>query len=201
MIQSVFAEKLVVRNVFLILGALIAPLSLLAADKAADLCPAGTPAILEINGTKLTLADLEQKDPAALFPARSAYYDAQRKAIEEFVGKELIEEQAKREHLTVDQLIDKHVTSTLPKDPPEEALHVYYEGVDTTQPYEAVRDQIVAAIRQRRMAKAKAAYLQTLRSQANVAVLLQAPRADISMKNVVLRGPGQAPVSIVEYAD
>jgi protein-disulfide isomerase len=180
---------------------MFAPFCLLAANKGAEVCTVGNTAVLEINGTKLSLADLEQRDPAALFPARNVYYDAQRKAIDEFVAKDLLEEQAKREHVTVDQLLDKHVTSMLPKDPPEEALEVYYEGLDTDKPYQAVRSQILSAIRQRRLAKAKAAYLQSLRTQANISVLLQAPRAEISMKDVALRGPVQAPVTVVEYAD
>ncbi len=189
------------KNICLLLIALTAPFFLLSADKGPEVCPAGNLPILEINGVKLAMADLEQKDPAALFQARSAYYDAERKAIDEFVAKDLLEEQAKRENLTVDQLIEKHVGSTLPKDPSEEALRVYYEGVDTKQPYEAVRQQIIDAIRQRRLSKAKTDYLQSLRKQASITVLLQAPRADISVKNVAVRGTVHAPVTIVEYAD
>lgn len=189
------------KKTYLLVTALAATSFLIAADKGTEVCPAGNLPILEINGVKLAMADLEQKDPAALFQARNTYYEAERKAIDEFVAKDLLEEQAKRENLTVDQLLEKHVTSTLPKDPSEEALHVYYEGVDTKQPYEAVRQQIIDAIRQRRLAKAKTAYLQSLRSQAKIEVLLQAPRADISLTNVAVRGKTHAPVTIVEYAD
>ena len=53
---------------------------------------------------------------------------------------------------------------------PEEALRVYYEGVDTTQPYEAVRSQILDNVRQRRIAHAKTAYLLSLRKDATLTV-------------------------------
>ena len=53
---------------------------------------------------------------------------------------------------------------------------MYYEGVDTTEPYEAVRDKIIEAIRTRRMAKARTTYLSKLREGAKVSFLLT-PRA------------------------
>ncbi|MBV9268437.1 MAG: DsbA family protein [Acidobacteriaceae bacterium] len=186
---------------FLVAAALAAPLVILAADKPGDVCAVTDSAVLEINGTKLSLADLEHKDPSLLFSARSTYYEAQRKAIDAFVDQYLLEQQAKTEGLTVAQLLEKHVNSTIAKDPSEEALHVYYEGVDTNQPYEAVRGQIVEALRQRRIAKAKAAYIQSLHNKAEIAVLLAAPRAQISLKDVDFRGPQNAQVTLVEYAD
>ena len=56
-------------------------------------------------------------------------------------------------------------------------------------------------IRQTRLTKAKAAYLKTLRSEANINIRFDAPRAAISLKDTPLRGLPGAPVMIVEYAD
>jgi protein-disulfide isomerase len=93
------------------------------------------------------------------------------------------------------------VTSSIAKDPPEETLRVYYEGVDTREPYEAVRDKILQAIRQRRMEKAKAAYLQSVRTQSTLVLRLAPPRAPISMKDVPVRGDAVAGVTVLEFAD
>lgn len=185
----------------LAVSVVVVPLLCLGADGPAPVCGAGSAAVLDINGARLTLADLQEQNPSLLFPAQNAYYDAQRKAIDAFVDQYLLEKQAKAEGLTVDQLLDKHVKSTIAKDPSEEALRVYYEGLDSNQPYEAVRSQIIDALHQRRIARAKAAYLQTLHEQAKVEVLLTAPRAEISLKNADYRGPQTAPVVVVEYAD
>jgi protein-disulfide isomerase len=177
------------------------PFLALAAQPPADVCPTSDMAVVQINSTKLTLADLEHTDPSLIFQARNACYEAEHKAIDSFVDEYLLEQQAKAENLTVSQLLDKHVNSTIAKDPSEESLRVYYEGVETTQPFEALRGQIVDAIRQRRIAKAKAAYLQSLHAKGEVAMLLAAPRADIALKEVEYRGPRTAPVVLVEYAD
>jgi protein-disulfide isomerase len=157
--------------------------------------------LVEVNGTKVTLADLEQKRPASLFQARTNYYEAERKVIEELVDDYLLEQQAAKEKLTVDQLLDKHVNSTLPKEPSEEALRVYFEGVDTTEPYESVRGKIVDALRDRRMAKIKSAYMQSLRAQSGVVLRLAPPRAPISMSGIPTRGVPNAPVTLLEFAD
>ncbi len=166
-----------------------------------EVAPNGASVVAEIDGTKLTLAEFERKRPTGLFQAKNTFYEAQRKAVEDYIYEYLLERQAQKENLTITQLLEKHVYNTLPKDPPDEALRVYYEGVDTTEPYEAVRSQILDNVRQRRMTKAKNAYLLALRNSAKVAIKLDPPRADIGFKDTPVRGPQNAPVMLVEFAD
>lgn len=178
----------------------------------ATLCASGaTPAdgpgsgsdvvLVEMNGVQITQADLELKRPAAMFQARTNFYEAERKALVELVDEQLLEQQAAKERLTVPQLLERHVDSTIAKDPSEEALHVYYEGVDTTEPYESVRGKILDALRQRRIAKAKAAYMQTLRAETPVIFRFAPPRAPISMTDVPVRGVSSARLTLLEFAD
>jgi protein-disulfide isomerase len=157
--------------------------------------------VVEINGVKVTLADLEQKRASALFQARTNYYEAERKVIEDVINEYLLDQQAKKEGLTVTQLLDKHVNSTIAKDPSDEALRVYYEGLDTNEPYETVRGKILDALKDRRMAKAKSAYVQSLRSQVPIILRLPPPRTLISMKDVPVRGATNAHVRVLEFAD
>jgi protein-disulfide isomerase len=157
--------------------------------------------VAELDGAKITLRQLEERQAAALFGPRNNFYEAQRRVTEQLIDELLLERQAKKEGVTVEQLLERHVVKTLPKDPTEESLRVYYEGLDTAEPYEAVRDKIVEALRQRRMAKARSAYIQSLRKEANIVVRLSPPRAPISLSETPVRGPANAPVLIVEYAD
>jgi protein-disulfide isomerase len=164
--------------------------------------PSGSAVVLvEGNGVKLTLADLEQKRATSMFQARTAYYETERKALEDLVDESLLEQQASKEGVTVPQLLERHVNAVIPKDPSDEALRVYYEGVETAEPYEAVRDKIVEALKQRRIAKAKAAYMQALRSQNPMIIRLAPPRAPIAMKEVAVRGAASPRVTLLEFAD
>lgn len=162
---------------------------------------AGDSVLLEFNGAKITQAELELKRPSAMFQARANFYETERKALVDLADEQLLDQQAAKERLTVTQLLDRHVNSTIAKDPSEDALRVYYEGVDTTEPYEAVRDKIIDALRQRRIAKAKAAYLQSLRAEAHIIIRLAPPRAPISMTDVPVRGPERPRITLLEFAD
>ena len=171
------------------------------AQPSIDSASRGGTVLVEVDGAKLTLADLERKRPSGLFNARNSFYEAERKAVDEFVDDYLLERQAQREHLSVKELIEHHVNSTLPKDPSDEALRVYYEGLDAVQPFEAVRDQILQHLRERRIAKLKTAYLQSLRTQASITMRLTPPRAAVGVQDAEIRGVSDARVTVVEFAD
>jgi protein-disulfide isomerase len=179
----------------------LAPFLLSAASSSNDTSANPSRVIAEINGKKVTLGEFEQQRADKLFQARNAYYQAERKLLDEAVDEYLLADQAKQENLTVEQLLERHVKNTLPKDPPEEALRVYYEGLDAKEPYEALRGQILEHIRQVRFERAKAAYLASLRSRANLVINLPPPRAQIQLENTPVLGARNAPVMVVEYAD
>jgi protein-disulfide isomerase len=172
------------------------------AEASADASSANGAVMIEIDGRKLTFTDVEKERPGVFFHAINTFYQGEQKALEQFVDDYLLDQQAKKENLTVDQLLDLHVNNAIDKkEPSEEALKVYYEGVDTPQTYEAVRDQIVASIMQRRLAKVKNSYMESLRKNSKVALHLTPPRAQISLKDTAVRGPENAKVVLVEYAD
>jgi predicted DsbA family dithiol-disulfide isomerase len=176
-------------------------LTIPAADNDAARATSPESVLVEVDGVKITQAEFESKRPAALFQAHNNFYEAERKALDEFVSDYLLIRQAQKEGVTVPELLERHTNGAKFTPPSEETLRVYYEGVDTTEPYEAVRDKIIEAIRTRRLAKARSAYLQSLRSEAKISFLLSPPRAPISLKDTPVRGRADAPVTIVEFAD
>ena len=105
----------------------------------ADMPWNGDSIALEINGVKFTLSEMERQRPAAMFQARSNYYEAARRSLEEYAQDYLLEQQARKEHLTVPELLERHVNNAIASDPGEETLRVYYETADTTESYESVR--------------------------------------------------------------
>jgi protein-disulfide isomerase len=173
---------------------------------ASTLCALGfaqpsDPVAVEIDGAKVTSREFDRKHPGRLFQARNALYQAERQAVEEFIDEYLLDRQARLEKVTMDELLKQHVESAIGKEPSEEALRVYYDALKTTEPFEKVRSQIVDVIHQVRLAKAKTAYVQSLRSQATILIRVPAPRAVIALKDVPARGVPDAPVTVVEYAD
>lgn len=157
--------------------------------------------VANVGGVKITMSDLEQEESAKLLAARYQYYQVETKALNDLIDTKLMEQKAASEHLTIAQLLDREVSSKV-KDPTEDQMKVYYEGVETDQPYEVVRGKILEKIRQVRTQKAKAAYLQTLRTDSTVYIVLAPPYATLEAANPqMMEGPANAQVSLVEFAD
>ncbi len=153
-----------------------------------------------VNGHPLSAATLERKEAGKLLSARYQYYLAERDALDMLIDHYLLESQAGREHVTVDQLLERHAASQL-KDPTDDQLRVYYEGLQTDLPFEVVRAKILEHIRHVREAKARAAYLKSLRQQAKITIALAPPTAEVKLGSAPKRGPAGAPVTLVEFAD
>jgi len=156
--------------------------------------------IAQVNGDKLTFADLERKQPAKLLQARYQHYRTERDALDQLIDDHLLEMQAQREKLTIAQLLERHVASQI-KDPTEDQLQGYYEGMQTDEPFAAVRDKILDRIRQVRLAKARGAYRKLLRSQANIHVLLAPPSVEVALGSAPTRGSRNSPIIMIEFAD
>lgn len=159
--------------------------------------------VANVGGVQVTMSELEQEESAKLLTAHYQYYQAEIKALNDLIDKKLIEQKAKSEHLTVEQLVDREINSKV-TDPTEDQMKVYYEGVETNQPYEAVRDKILEKIRQLRTAKARLEYVRKLRAETEVYIALAPPRANLdtqNAQNALTLGPEKAPVKLVEFAD
>jgi protein-disulfide isomerase len=158
--------------------------------------------VAEVNGDKLTAADLEQQEASKLLQSRYAYYEIQRKALDELIDQHLLEIEARKQHLTVDQLMDREVNAKLPHDATDDQLQVYYEGLETDKPFDQeMKEKIKQHIHDARVTKAKAAYLKVLRSQARIMVELAPPAASVDLAGAQLLGSKDAPVVLVEFAD
>lgn len=156
--------------------------------------------VAEVNGNKLTRAELEQKEAAKLLQARYKLYLVERDALDQLIDDRLLEEQARRENVSVEELLNRHVRSQV-KEPTEDQLEVYYEGLQTEESLPTVHDKILGSIRQIRLAKARSTYLKSLRSQASILVALGPPNAEVPPGDAPRRGPANARVVVVEFAD
>lgn len=156
--------------------------------------------VAEINGRKVTAAELEAKEGGKLLQAQYKYYLAQRDALEQFLNDEVVSLQAKKEGVSRDELFKRHVGNTIPE-PTEDQLRFYYEGVQTEESFEAARGKIIETVHTLRMKKAAEAYVADLRGQYGVVVELSQPSAEVEAGDSPRIGSEKAPVQIVEYAD
>jgi len=102
--------------------------------------------VARVSGENLTMADLQQDQGGKLLQAEYQFYLNQRKALEELIDNRLLADEARRRNISLDQLLNMEVYKDV-KDPTEDQLEVYYEGLDTQEPYAAVRADVLAALK------------------------------------------------------
>jgi protein-disulfide isomerase len=156
--------------------------------------------VARVSGADLTLSDLQQDEGGKLLQAGYQYYLNERKALEELIDNRLLADEARKKSITLDQLLETEVYKAV-KDPTEDQLEVYYEGLDTKDSFESVRDDILQHIREIRRNKARAAYVDQLRTQAKINIMLMPPSAQVDVSKAYARGSENAPVVLVEFAD
>ncbi len=156
--------------------------------------------VARVGDQDITLGELLKREPAKMLDAANKYYQAESAVIQEAINNGILEQAAKKEHLTVEQLVNKHVRGKI-KDPSDEALKVYYEGLETDQPYEAIKDKIKEHIREGRMRKAMMAYAKSLHDSTTVVVMITPPKEDVAIGNAPVQGSRDAAVKVVEFAD
>jgi protein-disulfide isomerase len=182
--------------------------SLIALGLGIGLCSFSIPAVgqndsgvvAEIGSRKVTIEELQQKQAGKLLQAQYKYYLAERDVLDQFIDDQLLEMQAKKEGITLDELIKQHIAVHVPE-PTEDQLRFYYEGVQTEDSYESARSHIIDTVRELRTKKARDAYVAELRGQYGVVIELAQPSAHVDVADAPRLGSEKAPVQIVEFAD
>jgi protein-disulfide isomerase len=156
--------------------------------------------VSEIKGEKITRAQLYEQESGMLLQARYDFYKAEQKALDELIARRLLEDEAGRQHLSVDELLKREVDSKI-KALTEEQLHTVYDVIAPKEAFEAMRAKIQDSVRAQRVQRARIAYIDSLREKANVLVLLAPPSADFAVGDAARLGPSSAPAQLVEFAD
>jgi len=163
--------------------------------------------VAEAGSHKITAGQLAQDAPDALNRARSKilqaridYYQAEHSALEKEIEKDLLDQEAEKEHVSVDELLKRH-TSGKVKDPSEETVRIYYLATQSRDSYAEMRPKIIASIRSLEENKARAEYMESLRANQNIRVTLVPPTEEVAVGDLPAMGPQNAAVTVVEFAD
>lgn len=165
--------------------------------------------VATVGPTRFTLADVDDRalqQPAANFGSlklAQAVYEARRAALDELIGTRLLNDQAKTEGLQPSVLIEKEISSKVAK-PTEAEIGAWYQqnpGRVQGAALDQVRDPIRSLLLEERTRAAREKYIDTLKAKTPVRVMLEPPRLKVEAAGRPLRGPANAPVEIIEFAD
>jgi protein-disulfide isomerase len=164
--------------------------------------PAARPAAI-VDGKVISEADLEATIGGRLMSLKSQEYTLKRQALEAAIDKILLEKEAARQGLTVEQLTHKEIDSKIRPATEEQVKAVYESTKDKygDRSEAEIMQQIATNLKQARINLRRSDFLKGLRSAAQVRILLDAPRVNVNAQDARARGPQNAPVTIVEFAD
>jgi protein-disulfide isomerase len=162
--------------------------------------PAGTLAV--VDGVFISAGEVDAAIAGQLADLRSREYNLRAQALEEKIGRLLLEKEAAARKLSVNELekaeIDDKVEVT------EAQTRTFYEGSKArfgARPEAEALKQAEGMLRQQKTRERRQAFVRELRSKAGVRVLLEPVRQTVAEGNSASRGPKEAPVTIVEFSD
>src|SRR3989475_11623037 len=161
--------------------------------------------LAEVDGIAITSEEVEKPLAPQVSKLEEQIYNLKRQKLEALIDDKLLEKEAAKRKLTVPTLLDAEVTSKVGLITEQEIEKFYQENKAQLKGEESsVRDQIRGHLQNQKLATKREEFLTSLRSQAKVIVNLKPPpvlRAEVSADGAPSKGPGKAPVNIVEFSD
>src|SRR5512133_809303 len=175
-----------------------------------------TAAILMVAACRTTAKPSENADPAAPVAKwnggaithaelDAAVYDQKKQALDQMVVRRLVEQKAKAENISTEELVKREIQDKLKKPSDEEMKKFYDEQEKLAKqagrplpPYEQVKDQIAQYMERPQMQAAQQAFVEKLKKDMALVVNLKPPRVEVAADGPS-KGPANALITIVEF--
>ena len=155
-----------------------------------------------IGSVTISEEELDRAVGAKLTRLMTDVYNVRRGVLEDLIGTKLLEVEAARRKITVDELVKIEVEDKVTV-PETSEIEKVFEGVASRFPgmtKEQALAEIARTSRETRMRNRKAEFIRELRAASGVQVNLQPPRVQVKAEGPS-RGNPNAPVTIVEFSD
>jgi protein-disulfide isomerase len=161
--------------------------------------------LAEVDGVPITAEEVDKAIEPAMAKLQEQMYELKRQQLEAMIQDRLLAKEAAKRGITVPALLDAEVTGKVSLVTEQEIEGFYQANKARIQGAEAtVRDQIRTYLQSQKLAMRRAAFVDSLRTQASVVVRLKPPpvfRAQVPVEGAPFRGAATAPVTIVEFQD
>lgn len=159
-----------------------------------------------VNGSKVTLGDVEEALKNSTYQVRMQIYDVERTALNARIDEQLIGQEAKRRNVSVDELVAQEVTPKVAKVDAFDGAKFYNDNKDRFggRTYAEVRDELMRVLQNKAKVDAMSAYAATLRPAAKIEVALVEPAPptwEIAVDGRPTIGAAAAPVTVVIFSD
>ena len=160
--------------------------------------------IAVLNGAPIYRSEIEKTVAFKLYRMRAGIYSLLKRETKEFVDRKLLQKEAMRRGLSVEQILEQEVQSRVrpPDDAAVDAYLAAHPGQKKDDP--RTRERVRSYLYQRDIAQRKIDFLTALHSKADYRFLLEMPalpRTQLQTEGQPWRGNPDAPIVLVNFAD
>jgi protein-disulfide isomerase len=150
----------------------------------------------------ITQDQLDERAASDLRQLNLEVFEVKQRALNSLIDERLLTDEATDRKLEVTQLLDQEVESKVSA-PTSSEIDAYYLEIKSqvNRPLEEIRSQIAELLTVERRRTRYENYLKQLRSAARIVVMLDPPRSMVPIDRQRVRGPANAPITIVEFSD
>jgi len=177
-----------------------AALALFAAASFAQVSSADPPVAI-IDGKPVLASELLDASQGQIMNLRKQEFDIKRRALDALIEQKLLEAEATRRGVSVNDLTQKEMAGNAGEPTDAEVEAFYLARPDPSHRFDEVRDLMRNALKLAKRNAGRDALMSKLRAQHAVEVLLESPRVQVAFDADRLNGPTDAPIRIVEFSD
>ncbi|MEX2304343.1 MAG: thioredoxin domain-containing protein [Bryobacterales bacterium] len=162
--------------------------------------PAEPAALAVVDGKAITEEDLGIR--GELLQLEQQRYEITNRALQNAIAERLLEAEAARRGVSLEALIEQEIQGKA-GDPTDQEVEAFYEQQKQRirRPLAEVRPQVAEALKSIKAGAIQDEFVAALREKSDVQVRLEPLRVPIELSQAPMRGPAEAPVTIVEFSD
>jgi protein-disulfide isomerase len=168
-----------------------------------------TDVVATVGSASITLAEVDEialQAPVSTFGNSRlvhALYLARRAALEDLIGKRLMDTEAKTRGIDRATLIEQEIANNAPAPTASDIEFWYQNNPARVQgaSLDQVREPIKRLLIEERMDRARQSFIAKLKDKTPVTVSLDPPRSTVSTDGHPAKGPKDAPIQMVEFSD
>ncbi|NBX69199.1 MAG: hypothetical protein EBR01_09595 [Proteobacteria bacterium] len=162
------------------------------------------PVVAEYNGKSVRASEVFSQVKTRLFDLEEEVFRTKEQAIREFVEQRLLDDEAKKSNMPVQQLLDQKTGGEVAEvtDKDIEAF-LTSKGLSLKDP-RIKKDDVKEYLKYRQKFEKRQAYVEKLRESAKIKILVkepESPKLTVSTDGYPSWGNAKAPVTIVEFSD
>lgn len=160
--------------------------------------------LARINGEPITDAEVTERVKNNLRRLESQVFDIKNDGLWDLIEEKLLSKEAEKRKVSVDELLKSEVEGKV-EEPTEQEIESFYSMFKkrfNDQPLDKVRGQLVTQIKGTKKGSLYAKFIDQIKKDAKIEVLLERPRIEVSVDDDPSQGgKPNAPIVLIEFSD